>query len=1007
MELEPFKTLAGLSEWLGMSLVWVDIVLLLAAAIAIASAFLLTKLIPRWRALARIETKRRNAALLRRHGEKFAIALNSMSQGVVMFDASERATLWNERYLAFAGLRAEFMQAGPTLRELLQVRQAGGTFPIDIEQYCGKLRADLARGDIKTVTFETEQGGFYHGVIVPLAGGGWITTLEDITAQVAAKRVIENQKLHLDAAVANMPQGLCMYDKDQRLIICNRQYADLYNLTDDLIAPGTPLRRVLQYWGAQIHAPGELDNYVAQRIDSVEQHSPYKMINRLADGRCIAVDHRPMADGGWVSTHTDITEAERREESFRMLFEGSPMPMWAMDRESLKFLAVNEAAIERYGYRREQFLTMTVPELRSADGRAAFTAALRGLSESDQQGAERVTQHCKADGTVIDVEVFSRPMIYEGRSARLGVVNDITDAKRAADELSRTRKFLDAVIENVPLPIIVRDVAGLGSDARSGQYFLVNRAYEELTGNKRETLVGKTTNELQSSDWASLVAAADSEAMVSDGPVPVPEHIVVNASRGPRLVTGKKKVIRDDDGKPHYLLTVLDDVTERRRADERIAYLARHDSLTGLPNRATFVERLDSVIADANESGATFAVLCADLDNFKESNDVYGHLIGDRLLHEAACRLDDAAGGQFAARVGGDEFTLISVGGKQPESAVALSERLLAAFEPFFDVNGHRLKLGVSIGGAIYPTDGRDATTLIANADAALYQAKAEARGSLRLFDAKLAARLHARREMQMDLQVAVEHREFVLHYQPQAKVAGGAITGFESLVRWQCPRRGLVAPGEFIPIAEQTGMIVPLGNWILREACREAASWPKPLKIAVNISPIQFHSGDLAAEVHLALLESGLAAHRLELEITEGVLIDDFSNAVTILRKLKSLGVQIAMDDFGSGYSSLSYLHSFGFDKIKIDRSFIGDLDHSHQAMAIVRAIISLGHSLDVPVLAEGVETEGQRRFLAQEDCDDVQGYLIGRPLPIVSYAEVVGRLGEAKPRKAGLGGI
>lgn len=1007
MESQLINASAALTEWFDMSFVVLGSIALLATAAAIGLVGLLSKLIRRYRALARADIERLDAAHLRRQSEKFGIALNSMSQGIVMFDATERATLWNERYLEFAGLQAEFMSTRPTFRELLEVRKTRGTFPLEIDEYHQELRAILARGDTKTVTIESASGQFCHSIAAPMPGGGWITTHEDITEQVKAKRLIEDQKLQLDAAVAKMPHGLCMFDKDKRLIICNRQYAELYGFTEDLTKPGTTLREILMYWGPSFCAPQELEDYVAKRISATGQQKEYQITNQLLDGRYISVAHRPMPGGGWVSTHADITEAKRREESFRILFEGSPMPMWAMDRASLKFLAVNDAAIARYGYSREQFLSMTVPDLHPANSRAAFAAALRGLPLSDQEAAERIGQHCKADGSVIDVEVFSRPMMYEGRRARLGVVNDITKTKRATEELSQTRKFLDTVIEHVPLPIVVRDVTGLEGDARRGQFFLFNRAYEELTGDKRENLIGKTTEEIYPPGRADLVVAIDNEAMASDRPVSVPEHLIETASHGPRLVTGKKTVIRDDTGKPQYLLTVLDDITDRRRADERIAYLAHNDSLTDLPNRATFVEFLDDMIAEANRSGERFAVLCADLDNFKEANDVYGHLVGDRLLYEAGRRLHDAAAGQFLARVGGDEFTLISVGDDQPQSALLLSERLLAAFNPFFEVNGHRLKLGLSIGGAIYPSDGRDAATLIANADAALYQAKAEARGSLCLFDAKLAARLHARREMQIDLQTAVARQQFLLHYQPQAKVEGGEITGFESLVRWSCPRRGLVAPGAFIPIAEETGLIIPLGGWILREACREAASWPNPLKIAVNISPVQFRAGDLAAEVHLALLESGLAPSRLELEITEGVLIDDFSHAITVLRQLKSLGVQIAMDDFGSGYSSLSYLHSFGFDKIKIDRSFIGDLGHSRHAMAIVRAIITLGHSLDVPVLAEGVETESQRCFLAEEGCDDVQGYLIGRPLPIEAYAEVVGRVGEAELSKLGGGEI
>ena len=303
------------------------------------------------------------------------------------------------------------------------------------------------------------------------------------------------------------------------------------------------------------------------------------------------------------------------------------------------------------------------------------------------------------------------------------------------------------------------------------------------------------------------------------------------------------------------------------------------------------------------------------------------------------------------------------------------------------------MQVGLSIGGAVYPTDGADAKALIANADAALYQAKAEMRGSMRFFEAELGTRLRERRDLQNDLQAAVTRGDIFLHYQPQQKIASNETIGFEALARWQCPKRGMVSPGIFIPIAEESSLIIPLGEWILREACREAASWPQPLKIAVNISPIQFHHGDLPRLVHSILLETGLTPARLELEITEGVLIDDFSRALSILRKLKSLGVQIAMDDFGSGYSSLSYLHSFPFDKIKIDRSFIGDLEHNHHSMAIVRAIITLARSLDVPVLAEGVETEAQRLFLAQEGCDEVQGYLTGRPLLIKDYAQLVGR--------------
>ena len=944
----------------------------------------------------------RNTSSIGADGERLrAIALNSMAQGIVMFDAAERAVVWNKRYLELSGLSADFMQPGRTFSEILQARQSIQTFKLDIDAYRRDLLADIGAGKTKSVTLDGPDGRSCHVVVAPMAAGGWITTHEDITEQVAAKRIIEDQKMHLDAAISNMPQGLCMFDKEQRLIVCNRQYADLYKLSDELSKPGTPLRSILKYWAREICGPDELDAYVEDRLSKVGKGDDYQIVNRLPDGRYIAVVHQSMPDGGWVSTHEDVTDAKRREESFRLLFENSPMPMWVMDRHSLKFLAVNDAVVARYGYSRDQFMAMTVPDMRAPEERAAFAEYLKALP--DIQLDARVGKHRKADGTAIDVEVYSRVLTYNGQEARITVVHDITEAKHAADELGRTKKFLDAVIEHVPVPIVVRDVAGLEGDTRGARFHLFNRAYEMLTGDSRTDLVGKTAAEIYPPERAALVANADNEAIQSDRVIDVAEHTIQTVGKGIRLVTGKKTVIRNVDGKPQYLLTVLDDVTERRQAQQRIAYLAHNDSLTDLPNRATFVEYLDTTLANAAASGEPFAILCVDLDRFKEANDIYGHLVGDRLLRDAARRLHAAAGGQFLARVGGDEFTLVLTQNAQPEGALALGERLLAAFKPTFDIDGQQLQIDLTIGGAIYPADGDNATTLIANADAALYRAKAEARGSLRLFDARLGAQLHERRDLQADLQGAIAREEFFLHYQPQLKVATGEITGFESLVRWQCPKRGLVPPGSFISIAEETGLIGPLGDWILREACREAASWPAPLKVAVNISPVQFHAGDLAAQVHMVLLETGLAPHRLELEITEGVLIDDFQRAIAILRKLKSLGVSIAMDDFGKGYSSLSYLHSFGFDKIKIDRSFIGDLEQNHHSMAIVRAIITLGHSLDVPVLAEGVETESQRLFLEREGCDDVQGYLTGRPLPIEAYAAATGRPAPLKARASG----
>jgi diguanylate cyclase (GGDEF)-like protein len=452
-----------------------------------------------------------------------------------------------------------------------------------------------------------------------------------------------------------------------------------------------------------------------------------------------------------------------------------------------------------------------------------------------------------------------------------------------------------------------------------------------------------------------------------------------------------------------FALENFDRESDKKQAEERIRYLATNDSLTGLPNRTAFAEHLATMFERAAATREQFALLSVDLDRFKEVNDVFGHGVGDGLLCELSRRLEAAAAGAFVARLGGDEFALVSPHGEEPATAEALAGRLLAAIADNVDVEGHPPRIGISIGIAIFPNDGLDSATLTANADAALYRAKAEGRGTVRFFEADMDKRLRERRALQHDLQIAVGRGELIVHYQPQARIHG-EIIGFEALARWQHPSRGFVPPGIFIPLAEESGLILSIGEWILREACREAASWPKPLQISINLSPVQFRHGDLLGLVHSVLLESGLTPNRLELEITEGVLIGDHSRALSILRRLKSLGVQIAMDDFGTGYSSLSYLQSFPFDKIKIDRTFISNVDSNQQSAAIVRAVISLARGLDLPVLAEGVETNEQLAFLGREACDEVQGYLVGRPCPIDDYANLVGRpiLARAKPAKA-----
>ncbi|HEY0330066.1 MAG TPA: EAL domain-containing protein [Rhodopseudomonas sp.] len=669
-----------------------------------------------------------------------------------------------------------------------------------------------------------------------------------------------DQNQQLVAALHNMPQGLCMFDGEQRIIVCNHKYAALYGLTPEMVTPGTRRRDMVERIVANgIRFADEApESYLKERTEGVS--TSVDKIHKLADGRIIAVARRPLAGGGWVATHEDITELKQREASFQLLFDNNPVPMWVYDRDTLRFLAVNQAAVEHYGYRREQFLTMSLPDLQSVAGDIGGTE-LRAME--DHVGA--TDWHAKADGGLIEVAVYSRRLRYAGAAAALVSVIDIT---------------------------------------------------------------------------------------------------------------------------------------ERRVAERRIAHLAHHDMLTKLPNRAAFTERLDATIERAQGSGESFGLLFVDLDFFKEINDVFGHVVGDAFLCAASERLQRLAEDNFVARIGGDEFVIIAEG-PQPLTASAVAERLIGMSSEQLELQGHKVEIGLSVGVALYPADGTDAKTLLANADTVLYRAKEDGRGRACFFDPQMDSKIQQSHALLRDLRQAVERDELLLYYQPQA-VVDGEVIGFEALLRWRHETRGMISPAEFIPLAEESGLIDPIGEWVLREACREAASWPQPLSIAVNLSPVQFQQRDLPQLVHRVLLESGLAPSRLELEITEGVLLSDSARALSLLRRLKALGVQIALDDFGTGYSSLSYLQSFPFDKIKIDAKFVRNLGANPQSSTILRAVIALGHGLDMSVIAEGVETEEQYRFLAQQHCDQVQGYLIGRPLPVAHYDAAVGRAPYAEPGRA-----
>ncbi len=550
--------------------------------------------------------------------------------------------------------------------------------------------------------------------------------------------------------------------------------------------------------------------------------------------------------------------------------------------------------------------------------------------------------------------------------ALAAVVLDIRDHRRSELETDRMRDLADASVEG----LLVCDGDMIVS---------VNRSFSSLTGLTTADLAGKTLEGC----FPNLAARTE---LLSRPNQPVEMEL----RHRDGSLTPVELILRPIvfAGRPHQVVAVRD-LKARKDAEEHIYFLAHHDALTSLPNRSHFNARIDQEIA-ALAPGNRLAVLCLDLDRFKEVNDLFGHAAGDKVLQLVASRVSAVLGErQMLARLGGDEFAILMPEVAGPAAAGRLAEIIQETLRKAGAGEASENHIATSIGIALCPDDATDRQSLLSHADTALYRAKTEGRNTYRFFEAAMGAEVRERRMLEHDLRLATARDELRLSYQPQHEAKTGAIVGFEALLRWKHPVRGEISPAVFIPIAEETGVILQIGDWVLRTACHEAASWPQPLKIAVNVSAVQLSNMSFVKELHQVLIETGLSPRRLEIEITETALVRDFNRTLTMLRQIKALGVAIAMDDFGTGYSSLSNLRAFPFDRIKIDRSFIKSVNSNEQAATIVRAVLGLGRGLGLPVLAEGVETGEELQFLQEEMCDEVQGYLLGRPAAIDSFRQ------------------
>jgi diguanylate cyclase (GGDEF)-like protein/PAS domain S-box-containing protein len=692
----------------------------------------------------------------------------------------------------------------------------------------------------------------------------------------------------------------------------------------------------------------------------------------------------------YVAVLRDISEAlafkrhlAESEGRFRNLFKLSPDPTWII--QDNKFIECNQAAVSILGYPDEDSLKNVHPSELSPefqpDGESSFTKAERMMSIAMANGLHRFEwMHRRRDGSIFPAEVTLSATLLQGWPSIYCTWRDISERHQAEAQMRLAASVFDAIQEGIAV-----------TDAE-GAILSVNPAFTEITGYAACEVIGKSPSILKSNHqdpsfyramWGELLSKGEWRGELwnrrKNGEAYL-EWLTLSSVAGP-------------DGRPSRYVAVFSDVTEMRRKDEQIRHQAYHDALTGLPNRFLLSDRLDHALEVARRAQTQVAVLFLDLDRFKVINDSLGHHEGDKLLVEVSRRLcQTVRKSDTVARLGGDEFVLLLNAFDDTSELVLVAEKILAALARPVLLAGKEVHTGTSIGIAVFPQDGVDAAGLLRNADTAMYQAKGAGRSCFRFFDRSMNEQAVHRLEMEAQLRQAVETNQLELYFQPKILLESGELSGLEALLRWNHPERGLIPPLEFIPLAEETGLIIPMSYWVIEEACRQLAKWRRngwDVKVAINLSPRQFHDETLAQRVEAILRRTKVPGHALEVELTESAVMDDPERAIIILQRLRSLGLRISVDDFGTGYSSLAYLKRFPINAVKIDRSFVKDLPEDSEDGAIVRAILELARALGLEVIAEGVETSEQLDFLRCSGCAQVQGFYFSRPLPASGIAD------------------
>jgi diguanylate cyclase (GGDEF)-like protein/PAS domain S-box-containing protein len=935
---------------------------------------------------------------LRERGDLLTTTLENMDQGLMMVDESGIIQVHNRRASELLGLPHALLESRPTFETVHRHQIAAGEFTrsSDFFRHPTIRPEELLCG----IHYERERpdGTVIEVRSVPLDGGGVVRTYADVTAARRSEAALRESERRYRTLAAALPHKVWVTDP--------RGQALFYN--ERMTAYHGPLGPMPAERAALVH-PAD-----ARRIKAMKRRAFIKGVPFDAEGRLRRADgawrwHKvvmvPMRREGsdeiveWLGTSLDIediySDRHRLQETSDLLLlaqEAAGAGVWDLDlrtgiaRHCAKTCRMHGHPEPDGGWAeldRDQWAALVHPDdVAPAFERMREAIATRGTYKTEF----RVRRPESEGGGWRWIAGHARVVLDEaGEAVRMVGLNfDVTERRHGEEALRSSEAQLRASEERLAMALDATNDGMWDWNITTGDVWLSERWY---------TMLGYDLGEIRPhvESWVALVHPDDVDAVMRPlhdhlkrlTPIYQCEHRMRHRDGSWRWILDRGKVVaRDADGRATRAVGTHTDITDRKEAERRVEHAASHDSLTDLPNRVLFRNRLHQQLAEGRRTGGSVALLYLDLDRFKTVNDTLGHGAGDALLRETARRMagvlrtEDTLG-----RLGGDEFAVLQSGDATPATARALAERLLEAVSEPYALAGRSVSVGLSVGIALSPRDGADADGLFKNADLALYRAKMAGRNTFRFYEPAMDEAQQERQALELDLRQALARGEFTLDYQPLLDLASGRISGCEALVRWHHRTRGMIPPGAFIPLAEETKLIVPLGEWVLREACREAATWDRPMRVSVNVSAIQFRQAGLVQSVAGALSASGLPAERLELEITETVLINE-GEALRTLHQLRALGVRIALDDFGTGYSSLSYLRRFPFDKIKIDRSFVKEIDNPDTA-AIVRAMVGLGSRLGIAITAEGIETQAQLDQVRAEGCTEAQGYLISRPGP------------------------